>query len=303
LERAIGTVCRGLAARVAVGKKVRKTIRNADLDEPLGPIRVEIELALTHPIPGVVTGLAYTPVGGVIIFVEATVMPGRGSLSITGQVGDVMRESAQAAMSLLRSRATLWNVPIERLPESDVHIHIPAGAIPKDGPSAGVAMLTALFTSLADVASDPHVGMTGEITLRGTVLPIGGVKEKVLGAHRAGLKTVILPAGNKPDLHEVPESVKRDLKFVFAEDATDVLLAAIPALKEISEKARKPRPRKTAKPAKSSTRKSTRKKTTRSTPKKRKPAPRAAARKRSSSTKRTGSRVPTRRAARSTRGK
>ncbi len=229
LERTIGTVCRGIAAKVARGQRVGKIIREKQLTEYLGPVRIEIDEALPEGIPGVVTGLAYTPVGGEIIFVEATLMRGRGGgLLITGQVGDVMRESAQAALSLLRSKAEAWQVPIEKLNDSDLHVHIPAGAIPKDGPSAGVAMLTALYTKLTDTVADAHVGMTGEITLRGSVLPIGGVKEKVLGAHRAGLRKVILPARNRADLHDVPEAVRTDLEFVFAERVEDVLAAAVP---------------------------------------------------------------------------
>jgi ATP-dependent Lon protease len=228
LERTIGTVCRGLAARVARGTPTALVVEPDDLAPYLGPPRFERELALQTSIPGVATGLAYTPVGGDIIFVEATAMAGRGSFTLTGQIGEVMRESGLAALSLLRSHGPEWDVPVPDLNATDVHIHVPAGGIPKDGPSAGVAMLTALVSLFAKQVVDPTVGMTGELTLRGQVLPVGGIKEKDLAAHRAGLKTVILPARNEPDLHEVPTDVRNDLTFVFATIIQDVLNAALP---------------------------------------------------------------------------
>jgi len=228
LERSLGTICRGLAAKVAREQPAGLTVQPDDLEEYLGPARFERELALRTAVPGVATGLAYTPVGGEIIFVEATRMAGRGSFALTGQIGDVMRESGQAALSLLRSRAKAWGIPLADLSKVDIHIHVPAGGTPKDGPSAGVAMLTALVSLFTGRAADPSVGMTGEITLRGLVLPIGGVKEKVLAAHRAGLKTVVLPARNKADLHEVPADVRQELTFVFAETAEDVLARVFP---------------------------------------------------------------------------
>lgn len=227
LEREIGGVCRALAARVARGEKFDSAVTPKAVVEILGPAPFDRDIAEQEFPPGVVTGLAYTPVGGEIIFVEATGMPGRGSFQITGQIGDVMRESASTALSLLRSRAATWGIDLSRLGEVDIHIHVPAGAVPKDGPSAGVAMLTALYTLFTDSVADPSVGMTGEITLRGLVLPIGGVKEKVLAAHRAGLKTVILPARNEADLHEVPPEVRAELQFVFARRVEDVLLTAV----------------------------------------------------------------------------
>jgi len=236
LERSIGTVCRGLAARVVRKEKLDKSIDKNDLEEYLGPRKFQREAAQRTSIPGVATGLAYTPVGGEIIFIEATIMPGRGGFTVTGLLGGVMQESAQAALSIIRSRGSEWGIPVQQLAEADIHIHIPAGAIPKDGPSAGVAMLTALFTLLTDTTVDPTAGMTGEITLRGLVLPVGGIKEKLLAAHRAGLKKVILPARNKRDLHEVPEDTRNALQFVFAETVEDVLFAAIPALKEGQKK-------------------------------------------------------------------
>ncbi len=258
LERSIGTVCRGLAVKVARKQKIDKTVNPTDLEEYLGPPRFDREVAQRTSIPGVATGLAYTPVGGEIIFIEASIMPGRGSFIVTGQIGGVMQESAQAALSIIRSRGKEWGIPIERLADADIHVHVPAGAIPKDGPSAGVAMLTALFTLLTDTVADPLVGMTGEITLRGLVLPIGGVKEKLLAAHRAGLKKVILPARNKRDLHEVPAEAREALQFVFAEQVEDVLFAAVPALKPATKTKRTRKTRKRSSTKKASSSKKTR---------------------------------------------
>ena len=260
LERAIGTVCRGVAAKVASEKRTALTIGPEQLAEYLGPPRFEREVALASVMPGVATGLAYTPVGGEIIFVEAIRMLGAGGFMLTGQIGDIMRESAQAALSLLRARADDWGINLADLRETDIHIHVPAGAVPKDGPSAGVAMLVALVSLFTDHPVDPTVGMTGEITLRGRVLPIGGVKEKVLAAHRAGLKTVILPSRNEADLHEVPADVRNELKFVLADTVEDVLLATFGS-SEAAEKAttrRRATPKRAAagKPTKSTARRS-----------------------------------------------
>ncbi len=231
LERSIGSVLRGIAAKVAREEDVSSTISADDLEPYLGPPRFERESTLHHGLPGVVTGLAWTPVGGEIIFVEAAKMSGRGSFTLTGQIGDVMRESAQAALSLLRARAKEWRISAAELRKLDIHIHVPAGGTPKDGPSAGVAMLTALVSILSGRPADPTVAMTGEITLRGQVLPVGGIKEKVLAAHRAGVRTVILPARNEPDLHEVPPDVRRELQFTLAACVEDVLKAALPSPK------------------------------------------------------------------------
>jgi ATP-dependent Lon protease len=227
LERSIGTVLRGVAAKIARDEPAPTSLEPADLERYLGPARFERETTLHEGLPGVVTGLAYTPVGGEIIFIEAAQMPGHGALMLTGQLGDVMRESAQAALSLVRARAKHWQLSNAQLAKTDIHIHVPAGGTPKDGPSAGVAMLTALVSVLTNRPADPTVAMTGEITLRGQVLPIGGLKEKVLAAHRAGVKTVILPARNQPDLQEIPADVRADLRFVLVSTVDEVLNAAL----------------------------------------------------------------------------
>ena len=227
LERQIGTVCRGLAALVASGKARSRKITRKTLTEMLGPRKYESELALRTATPGVATGLAYTPTGGEIIFIEAAAYDGSGKLTLTGQIGDVMRESVQAAFSLLKSRANGLGIDIKELAERDIHVHVPAGGIPKDGPSAGVAMFTALTSLLTDQAVRSDVAMTGEITLRGLVLPIGGVKEKVLAAKRAGIRTIILPARNRKDLVDVPADARDGIEFVFAKTVSDVLDAAI----------------------------------------------------------------------------
>ncbi len=227
LERCIATVLRGLAAKAARDESLPAQIDGELLDAALGPVRYTSEHALKARVPGVVAGLAYTPVGGDIIFIEAAKMPGRGAFTLTGQIGDVMRESAQAALSLVRAHAREWGVPANVLRSHDIHIHVPAGGVPKDGPSAGVAMLTALVSLLTGRAADPAVGMTGEITLRGQVLPVGGIKAKILAAHRAGLSTVVLPERNEADLRDVPEDVRRELRFVFAKTCADVLAVAL----------------------------------------------------------------------------
>jgi len=256
LERHIGTVFRGLAAKVARNQPAGETVSSDNLKEYLGPPRFEREQAMRVGMPGVVTGLAYTPVGGEIIFIEATRMPGRGVLSVTGQMGDVMRESTQAALAIVRSRAKQWGIPSSTLGETDIHVHVPAAAVPKDGPSAGVAMLAALYSLLKDQQADPSLAMTGEITLRGLVLPVGGIKEKVLAGHRAGVRTIVLPARNEADLHEVPREVRDGLQFVFANTIEDVLQAAIagykPPRKQASKRAgptRRTAPRNARRPA------------------------------------------------------
>jgi ATP-dependent Lon protease len=193
LERAIGSICRYIATQIAEGKRRRATIAPKDLAEILGPEKFESEIAMRTAMPGVVTGLAWTPTGGEILFVEAAKMRGKGQLVLTGQIGDVMKESAQAAFSVVRSNATRFKLDAELFSKHDFHVHVPAGAVPKDGPSAGVAMYTAMVSLLMNVPVRPDVAMTGEITLKGLVLPIGGLKEKVLAAKQAGIATVVVP--------------------------------------------------------------------------------------------------------------
>jgi ATP-dependent Lon protease len=227
LERAIGAVLRNVAVRIAEGAITQQTVVPEDLRTILGAPRFESDVAMRTSVPGVATGLAWTPVGGDILFIESTRIPGGGRLILTGQLGDVMRESAQAAMSLVKGRAEPLGIDVAAFRKSDVHIHIPAGAIPKDGPSAGVTMFTSLVSLLTGKTVDSTVAMTGEISLRGLVLPVGGIKEKVIAAHRAGIRTVLLPARNRNDLEDVPESVRKDLRFVFCERVEDVLGEAL----------------------------------------------------------------------------
>ncbi|MBI5300641.1 MAG: endopeptidase La [Chloroflexi bacterium] len=227
LERNLGSVCRKVATHIAEGKETPVIITPAKVSELLGKPRFYAEVAERTTIPGVATGLVWTPVGGDIVFIEATRMPGGKGFMVTGQLGDVMRESAQAAMSYVRSKAKELGVENKVFEQSDIHVHVPEGATPKDGPSAGVTMATALASLVTDRLVRSDVAMTGEITLRGRVLPVGGIKEKVLAAHRAGLKTVILPKRNEKDLDELPDQVRKDLNFVFAEQVTDVFSAAL----------------------------------------------------------------------------
>ncbi len=229
LERNIGSVARAIAADV-VGGKTDKTLVDAEqVTKVLGPHRFEPELASRTSVPGVATGMAYTPVGGEILFIEASRMAGKGQITLTGQIGDVMKESATAAYTLIRTRADQLGIDGKLLAESDIHIHVPAGAVPKDGPSAGVAMFTALASLLLNRPVHRDVAMTGEITLRGLVLPIGGLKEKTLAAKRAGIKQVIVPKRNEKDLPDIPDEVKNTLKFHFAETVDDVLAVALGA--------------------------------------------------------------------------
>ncbi|MFL6519137.1 MAG: endopeptidase La [Chthoniobacterales bacterium] len=227
LERQIGAVCRAVAARVARGANDRVTITQEFVRETLGPARYIHEEKLKTSAPGVVTGLAYTPTGGEILYIEAIRYPGKGNVTLTGQIGDVMKESAQAALSLARSRDGTIGAKPEDFRESDIHIHVPAGAVPKDGPSAGVAMFTAIASLFSNTPVRSDVAMTGEITLRGLVLPIGGLKEKSLAAMRAGISTVIIPKLNEKDLVDVPEEAKQKLKFVPVETVDDALKIAL----------------------------------------------------------------------------
>ena len=227
LEREIGAVLRSAAMRIAEGTAQHVRIEPGDLTEILGPPRFEGEVAMRTSIPGVATGLAWTPVGGDILFIEATRIPGNGQLILTGQLGDVMKESVQAALSLVKGRASSLGLDPGIFEKSDIHVHVPAGAIPKDGPSAGVAMFTALISLLTNRTVRSDTAMTGEISLRGLVLPVGGIKEKVVAAARASLSTVILPARNRKDYEDIPESARSSLRFVWAERVEDVIEAAL----------------------------------------------------------------------------
>ncbi|MFW6132353.1 MAG: endopeptidase La [Planctomycetota bacterium] len=227
LERQIGTVCRGIAAMIAEGTAKTRTVNRKLVRELLGPEKYESEVALRTSIPGVATGLAYTPTGGEIIFIEAAMYPGKGDLTLTGQIGDVMRESVQAAYSLVRSRADQLGIDATALGKKDVHVHVPSGAVAKDGPSAGVAMVTALTSLLTGRPVRPDLAMTGEITLRGLVLPVGGIKEKALAAKRAGIARVLLPERNRKELEEIPPAARKELEFLFVERIDDVLERAL----------------------------------------------------------------------------
>lgn len=227
LERVIGSVCRKVATHIAEGKPTPVIVNPEAVPELLGKPRFYAEVAERTTIPGVATGLAWTPVGGDILFIEATRMPGGKGFIVTGQLGDVMKESAQAALSYVRSKAKDLGIDEGFFDHSDIHLHIPEGATPKDGPSAGVTMATALASLLTNRLVKSDVAMTGEITLRGRVLPVGGIKEKVLAASRAGLKTVILPKRNEKDLDELPDEVRKGMNFVFAEQVSDVWNAAL----------------------------------------------------------------------------
>lgn len=223
LERRIGAIYRKMATRAAEGQSLPEQVDAPDLDDLLGPPRFRSETLLGEDEVGVVTGLAWTPTGGDILFVEASVVPGNGQLTLTGQLGDVMKESARAALTYARSRARLLNIPTDFAQICDIHIHVPAGAVPKDGPSAGITMASALISALTERPARKHVAMTGEITLRGKVLPIGGVKEKLLAAQRAGVRTVLLPKANAPDLREIPEETRQQLEIILVEHMDDVL--------------------------------------------------------------------------------
>ncbi|HTS55252.1 MAG TPA: endopeptidase La [Burkholderiales bacterium] len=227
LEREIGGIVRSAAVKIAEGNVDKVRVDKADLQEILGPSRFEGELAQRTSVPGVATGLAWTPVGGDILFIEASRTPGNGKLILTGQLGDVMKESAQAALTLVKSRAEGLGIDAVTLEKSDIHVHVPAGAIPKDGPSAGVAMFMALASLLSNRAVRSDTAMTGEISLRGLVLPIGGIKEKVLAAMRAGITTVMLPRRNQKDLQDVPDEARRRLQFVFLETVDDAMKTAL----------------------------------------------------------------------------
>ncbi len=233
LERKIAAICRKAGTRIAEGTGVKFTVTPAlveeFLDHPifLGPEEINQRTSM----PGVIPGLAWTPYGGDILFIEATNMPGGRGFQVTGSVGNVMQELARAALSYVRSRASKLGIAQEFFDKNDIHMHIPAGATPKDGPSAGVTMATALVSLISGQKVKPRLGMTGEITLRGQVLPIGGVKEKVLAAHRNGLRTVILPRRNEPDLDDVADEIRKDMKFILVDSVDDVMKAALVPVK------------------------------------------------------------------------
>ena len=227
LEREIATVCRGVAAGIAEGKIKKATIKVDDVSDYLGPVKLQAEAKARMSTPGVAMGLAWTPTGGDLLFIEATAMKGKKGLTLTGQLGDVMKESATAALSFIRANAKRLGVDEDFFEKHDIHIHVPAGAIPKDGPSAGVTMLTALVSLLKNKAIKKDLAMTGEITLRGQVLPVGGIKEKMLAAHRAGIKTILIPKWNEKDLVDLPQKVRNDIEFHFLDKMIDVLKIAI----------------------------------------------------------------------------
>jgi ATP-dependent Lon protease len=235
LEREIANVCRKVAEAVAEKKSTPITVKPEELRDYLGRPKFFAETSIMIDRPGVVTGLAWTPTGGDILFVEASQMPGNKQLLLTGQLGDVMKESAQAALSYVRSQAESFGIKRDFFEKSDIHIHVPAGAIPKDGPSAGVTMTTAIVSMLTGRIVKNDLAMTGEITLRGKVMPIGGVKEKVLAAKRAGIKTVILPQQNKNDIEEVPEDLRKEMEFIFVDTIDQVIENALKGEKPKSE--------------------------------------------------------------------
>ncbi|MGH6678265.1 MAG: S16 family serine protease, partial [Bradyrhizobium sp.] len=232
LEREIGRALRHAAVQIAEGSATKVSIAPKDLAAVLGPPRFEGEIALRTSIPGVATGLAWTPVGGDILFIEATRVPGKGALILTGQLGEVMRESTQAALTLVKSRAAQFGIDPSIFEKSDIHVHVPAGATPKDGPSAGVAMFTALVSLLTNRTVRNDTAMTGEISLRGLVLPVGGIKEKVVAAAAAGLTRVMLPARNRRDFDEIPKTARDRLEFIWLEQVDDAIANALAEAKQ-----------------------------------------------------------------------
>src|SRR5690606_25290201 len=228
LEREIGSVLRNAAMRITEGAAAPIRIDTAeDVASVLGSPRFESETKLRTSVPGVATGLAWTPVGGDILFIETSQVPGKGQLILTGQLGDVMKESAQAAVTLAKNRLSYLGASKSAFEEHDLHIHVPAGAIPKDGPSAGVAMFVSVASLISGRKVRDDVAMTGEISLRGLVLPVGGIKEKVLAALRAGIKCVMLPARNKKDFEDIPEQAREQIEFVWLEKVEDALEVAL----------------------------------------------------------------------------
>ena len=227
LEREIGKALRHAAVQIAEGSSSKVTITANDLTGVLGQPRFEGEIAMRTSVPGVATGLAWTPVGGDILFIEATRVPGKGAFILTGQLGEVMRESVQAALTLVKSRAAQLGIDPALFEKSDIHVHVPAGATPKDGPSAGVAMFTALASLITNRTVRSDTAMTGEISLRGLVLPVGGIKEKVVAAAAAGLTRVMLPARNRRDFDDIPLGARDRLEFIWLEHVDDAIAAAL----------------------------------------------------------------------------
>jgi ATP-dependent Lon protease len=232
LERTIASVCRKVARQVAGGRKRKVRIIASSLEGYLGAAPASREDTRKEDQVGVATGLAWTETGGDVLYVEATTMDGKGDLILTGQLGDVMKESAQAALSYARTRAAELGIPPGYFDSRDVHIHVPEGAIPKDGPSAGITMATAMLSAFTEREVSRKVAMTGEITLRGNVLPVGGIKEKVLAARRSGLRTVVLPNSNRKNIEEIPRSLRRDLEFVFVDDVKEVFDASLVGIRD-----------------------------------------------------------------------
>ena len=227
LERQIATVCRKVTKMIITEERKRVTINSKMVIELLGKHRVRHGLASEENQVGVATGLAYTTVGGDTLQIEVNITPGKGNMQLTGKLGDVMKESAQAALSFVRSRTDKLQVEVDYFEKHDIHIHVPEGAVPKDGPSAGITMASAIASAITNKAIKKEIGMTGEITLRGRVLAIGGLKEKSLSAHRAGLTTIICPKDNERDIDDIPESVRNELTFKFVSSADDVLNLAL----------------------------------------------------------------------------
>ncbi len=244
LERQIAAVCRKTARAVAEGRRKKTVVAAKDLHDLLGPIRFFSEVKERTGLPGVATALAWTQHGGEVLFVESTCMPGRKGLLLTGQLGDVMKESAQAALSYIRSHAEKLGIPADFFEKNDIHVHVPAGATPKDGPSAGLTMVASIISLLTGQAVSGDIAMTGEITLLGKILPIGGVKEKVLAAKRAGISTLILPKHNEKDLEDVPDDIRKELHFVFAERIDDALQALFPRTRRARVPTRSASPKK-----------------------------------------------------------
>ncbi|KKQ84216.1 MAG: Lon protease [Candidatus Daviesbacteria bacterium GW2011_GWF2_38_7] len=245
LERELSAVIRKVARKIAEGNgQVKKfDITSEDVHKFLGPIRFLPILAEKEDEIGMVTGLSVTEAGGEVLFIEVTLMPGKGNLILTGQLGDVMKESGQAAMSYVRSNYANLGLPEKFFHKVDVHVHVPEGAIPKDGPSAGISLTTAIVSAFTKIPVHKEVAMTGEVTLRGRVLEIGGFKEKILAAHRAGVKTIIAPQDNEKDLEDIPDFVQKDLKFVFAKHMDQVLKEALVRPPQPSQRKRAPVPR------------------------------------------------------------